>query len=187
MLLTSPSGVACQIKICQKFSLEKFPHKCDFRSLWCSSSKIQKMLLTPPDGVECQKVFWWKFTHISIIAGLCDNQVPRIEKCSSLDQVVPGVKKIMPKIFSWKDTQWVVLQVSMMIQCRESKNAVYSTRWCRVSKKLMSKIFWWKFTHVSIIAGLCDNQVPRIKKCSSLHQVVSCVKKNIAQNFLVNI
>ena len=55
----------------------------------------------------------------------------------------------------------------------------------KTSEQLISKIFSWKFTHISIIAGLYDNPVPRIKKCSLLHQVVSDVKNNNAKNFFV--
>ena len=34
--------------------VETFSHKYNFRSLWCSSSNIQKMLFTPSGGFGCQ-------------------------------------------------------------------------------------------------------------------------------------
>jgi hypothetical protein len=43
----------------------------------------------------------------------------------------------------------------LMLQFQDSKNALYPTWWCRVSKK-MPKIFSWKFTPYSIFVGL-DN------------------------------
>ena len=45
------------------------------------------------------KIFSWKFTHISISAGLYDNPVPRIKKCSLLHQVVSDVKNNNAKNF----------------------------------------------------------------------------------------
>ena len=133
------------------------------------------------------KIFSLKFTHISISAGLYDNPVPRIKKCSLLHQVVSGVKKNNAKNFLVKIYPYKYKCRSLIIQCRESKSALYSTRWCQMSKINMPKIFSLKFTHISIIAGLYDNPVPRIKKCSLLHQVVSDVKNNNAKNFFVKI
>ena len=47
------SGV--KINDAKNFLMESKPHKYNFRSLWWSSSKIQKMPFTPPRGVGCQK------------------------------------------------------------------------------------------------------------------------------------
>ena len=46
------SGV--KINDVKKFFLEIYPHKYNFRSLWCSSAEILEVLLLPPGGVRCQ-------------------------------------------------------------------------------------------------------------------------------------
>ena len=88
----------------------------------------------------------------------------------------------MSKIFSWKVTP---NKYDFRLQCRYSINALYTTRWCSVSKQMKPKILSSKVTPISIFAGSKLLPVSIFKNCSLHHQVVSGVKINDAKNFLL--